>query len=425
VQKDGYVQKERDAQGYAQKQESVKKQEHGHFQRSRRNLGLLLFVPFLLFPVLDSNMYPLRMSLYAFLELLLLTELYFYKEEKQGNKKGFWLRIALLGSVVTVWRTEAVYYIVLLPLLLLYMCHIEWKDSQFGNYCNGSDSREDVEIGLNIDGKKCKRDIKRKWWKRIILYLICAVILFVPQKIGEKITSGSQYELTSVVLPLVPLVVEADRQGETELLAQIDQVVNVPLILEKAPEGKSGISMFWSEPEFQRDYSAEEFSAFKAAYYKLILKYPLVFAKERMQTFVQSTGLLENTTELFTAEGVANYDTFRTYPLTAPLSDGLRTSVIKILELRSMDSYEEKLPIADVVYSAIPAIVIILIAFVILIAKRKWKELFLVMCVLVKVPLVFLTAPSKLFMYYYSVYLFGYFLLFYVLYLYIGRKIRQ
>jgi hypothetical protein len=90
-----------------------------------------------------------------------------------------------------------------------------------------------------------------------------------------------------------------------------------------------------------------------------------------------------------------------------------------------MDSYEEKLPIADVVYSAIPAIVIILIAFVILLAKRKWKELFLVTGVLVKVPLVFLTAPSKLFMYYYSVYLFGYFLLFYALYLYTGRKIRQ
>lgn len=166
---------------------------------------------------------------------------------------------------------------------------------------------------------------------------MCTVILFVPQKLGEKITSGSQYELTSVVLPLVPLVEaahEKDTAVDRQLLAEIDKVVSVEVTLEGAREGKTGINLFWSRPDFQRSYTDKEFASFKQAYYKLILHYPAVFLKERFETFVSSTGLLENTTELFT-ESVPNYITFRQYPLSSPISDKTRTAVIKWLELRT------------------------------------------------------------------------------------------
>ena len=107
---------------------------------------------------------------------------------------------------------------------------------------------------------------------------------------------------------------------------------------------------------------------------------------------------------------------FREYPLAKPINDKIRTSVIKILELRTAHNYNEKIRMTDFVYSAIPAIVVLVIASVILLVKRKWTDLLLVLTVLAKVPLVFLTAPSRLFMYYYSVYLFGYCVLFYVIY---------
>ena len=193
--------------------------------------------------------------------------------------------------------------------------------------------------------------------------------------------------------------------------------------LEGAREGKTGINLFWSRPDFQRSYTDKEIASFKQAYYKLILRYPAVFLKERFETFVSSTGLLENTTELFT-ESVPNYITFRQYPLSSPISDKTRTAVIKGLELRTQKDYTQKLAVTDLVYSALPAVLILLVASVILLIRKKWLPLFLLLTALVKVPLVFLTAPSRLFMYYYSVYLIGYAVLFYSAFLLTQKKAK-
>lgn len=360
--------------------------EHG-----TKKMTWILLVPFLMFPVLDSNLYPLRMSLYAFLEVLLIGELFFltkrlmkgHAQDNNINNNGYWFYMTLLAAVVTVWRTEAIYYLAAYPVILL------------------------------VIGKG------RRFIKQIFVYIILFVILFVPQKIGERLTSGQQYELTGVVLPLVPLVEAAHENADAqdlELLQIIDRVVNVEVTLQGAKEGKSGINLFWGEAEFQRTYTAQEFAEFKAAYYQLIIKYPLIFLSERWNTFCDSSDLLENTTQLFTRDNVPNYETFREYPLSRPINDDLRTGVIKILELRSNDGYDIKLKITDAVYSVIPAVIILIITSVILLSKKRWTNLLLLLTVLLKVPLVFLTAPSRLFMYYYSVYLFGYCVLFYIIY---------
>ena len=137
---------------------------------------------------------------------------------------------------------------------------------------------------------------------------------------------------------------------------------------------------------------------------------------ERWQTFWNSCDLLENTTDLFVKDDVPNYETFQSYPLSGPVHDGIRTSVIKILELREKQNYNVKMPAADAVYNVVPAVLVLLGTAVFLLAKRRWTLLVLVLTVLAKVPLVFLTAPSRLFMYYYSVYLIGYCVLFYAIY---------
>lgn len=348
--------------------------------------NVMLLLPFFMFPVLDSNLYPIRMSLYAFLEVLLIAELFFMAKKQETedecvfNHKCY---ITLLAAVVTVWRTEAIYYIVAYPVVLLV-------------------------IGRG-----------KRFMKQAVIYLVVTVILFVPQKVGERLTSGQQYELTSVVLPLVQLVQAADAHGDEadrQLLEVIDQVINVEVTLRGAAEGKSGINLFWGEPQFQRVYTEKEFQAFKSAFYRLAFRYPDVFLKERWETFRDSSDLLENTTELFAREGVINYETFKKYPLSLPIHEGIRTGVIKILELRDARDYSIKLGVADFVYSAIPAIVVLTVLTTIVLARRRWTQLILLLTVLAKVPLVFLTAPSRLFMYYYSVYLFGYCVLFYLLY---------
>ena len=368
-----------------QNEGKIAKKGIGVSDKRRTACLLLLTIPFVMFPVLDSNLYPLRMSFYAFLELMLLSELYLVYRKRMisqtedgteyDDRKVIFMLVPL-AAVVTVWRTEAIYYLVFFPVLL---CLIG---------------------GL------------RRYWKQIVLYIVIFVILFAPQKIGEKMTSGDQYELTSVVLPLVPLVLKAQENGEEELLAQINLVVDTDVISRAAAEGKNGINMFWGEPDFQRSYSSDDFARFQSAYRKLIIKYPMVFLQERWQTFLESTALLENTTELFINDEVENYRQFQTYPLSHPLSDKIRTTVIKTLEIRRPSDYEEKYPITDLIYSPIPSILVLLITCVIALVRKKWIPFAVLFTALFRVPLVFLTAPSRVFMYYYSVYLIGYVVLF-------------
>lgn len=378
-------------------------------RKKRAGFAVLLSIPFFLLPVLDSNLYPMRMSMYAFLELLLLSELYRAAQASWRARRAeqeaddmtvcgagqaaetaqVTPALVCLAAVVTVWRTEAVYYLVLFPLIM-----------------------------LAIEGW-------RRCYKRILLYFMAFLILFVPQKIGEKLTSGQQYQLTSIVLPLVPLVQAAQQDGEKEILEQINLVVDTDVIERAAAQGKNGISMFWSEPDFQRtNYTAEDFAGFQSAYHRLIIKYPLVFLKERWQTFLSSTDLLEDTTQLFSDTDVENYRVFAQYPLSRPISDKIRTYVIKKLECRKNEDYKEKHPIADWLYSPLPAVVILTVILIAELLRKRWMAALLVLTACVRVPLVFLTAPSRLFMYYYSVWLIGYVLLFYIAAGYIFRHSR-
>lgn len=353
--------------------------------------GLISFIPFFFLPVLDSNLYPMRMCVYAFLELLLLVLIYrkwkrlhsqrATEPVAEDESKEGWFALCILAAVVTVWRTEAIYYFVLFPLLLV------------------------ILFVRPLDKKKLARVI--------CSYLVCALCLFVPQTVGDKLTSGNQYDLTSVVLPLVPLVAEASESGACEeQLAAIDQVINVELAIEGAKEGRSGISLFWSEPDFQRTYTDAQYQTFKRAYYELIMQFPETFLAERWECFVQSTDLLQNTTELFTADGVVNYDTFRTYPASDPIHDEVRSHVIRVLEWRDLHDYDMKKAGYGLIYSSLVPIGVLLLVWMGCLVKRKWNGFFLISLPLVKVPLVFLTAPSRLFMYYYSLYLIGYFVLF-------------
>lgn len=364
------------------------------FEKRFGKWGLLSFIPFLFFPVLDSNLYPMRMSIYAFLELVLLV-IMAEKSEKsdhdmsrntQTEKKNESLFVCIvLAAIVTVWRTEAIYYLLFFPLLLWILFAKNWS--------------------------------RKKLVQTICGYLILSLVLLVPQTVGDKLTSGNQYDLTSVVLPLVPLVEAADDSDSCqEELAAIDEVINVEVAVQGAKENKSGISLFWGNPDFQRtEYTDEEYTQFKSAYYRLILKYPTVFLQERFTCFMQSVDLLENTTELFSKKDVHNYETFRTYPLTKPLNETLRNRTICFLEWRSASDYEHKKAGYSFVYGPFLPIVILLVSWAYCLLRKKWKQFFILSLPLIKVPLIMLTAPSRLFMYYYSLYLIGYVLLFYLL----------
>lgn len=355
-----------------------------------------LLLPFLAFPVLDSNVYPMRMSVYVFLELLLAAIFLFAIWEKRTLSKGEKWAVIILTAIVTVWRTEAIYYIVWIPLIYLF---IFWKKEE---------NKEKISMAVKV--------------------VVLTVLVMLPQTLGNKMVSGDQYEITSMVLPIAPLLCEAETQGETSLMETIDKVLDTELMIDGYQNGKSGISVFWSEPLLIREnYTSAEYKEFKSAYYKLIMKYPMVFLKERTDTFFNSNGILMNTTELYDTNEVANYVEFReSYKGNHAISTGLRKTVLSILECRDLQDYNEKTSLYTIVWSVLPQLLVLLTALVISMIKRQWQVFVVLAGLLGKVPLIFLTAPSLLFMYYYGIYLTGNVVLVYGIYFLYGKyKSRQ
>lgn len=393
------------------------------FKNSDSYMIYFLYLPFCFFPVLDSNLYPMRMSLYAYLELLLLAELVLTFRETASREKTISnqniIALAILTAVVVNWRTEAIYYILAIPICFLVL---------FQN--------------------RTERKVKIRF---IIFTLTASLLLMVPQKAGEKLFyhNSHEYELTSILLPVVPLIGEiyedalsasaypasyeealeiaesdAAPKSDRQLcrLYVMDRVLDVKKAAEASQDGETGIHLYWSDSEFVREYTNEQYANFKKIYWQLVLENPGVFLKERIETFFQSADLLEDTTKLFREEGNANHEKFGQLPLSQPLQNTLRTKVISMLELRDGDDYQTKLSLYFPVYSVIPSIAAELAVLLGLLWKRKWGYALLLLSHMTKIPLIFLTAPSRLFMYYYPIYLTGYVLVTFLLVVWLERR---
>lgn len=333
-----------------------------------KKLKYILYIPFLLFPVIDSNFYPIRMSIYAFLELLFAFALFDFKYNKREIKSSHVWCLAGLAGILVCWRTESIYYVVLAPLTFLILFHKETT-------------------------KKMKKQF-------IILTLLFSGVLSSVQIMGNKIESSKEYELTSIVLPITPLVNQANQNGDTDLLKKVDLVLDVKVLLEGYKEGKSGIAMYWDESlNLKRSYTDNDFEQMKQAYYELIVKYPNVFLTERTNTFFNSTGLLNDTQNLFSKDARESYIKFReAYSYQEP---PLRSDIIKIIEFTNKET------IHNIVYSFVIQTLCLFITCFVLLIRRKWGYFFICAMICAKIPLIFLTAPSQLFMYYYSIYLIG------------------
>lgn len=343
-----------------------------------------LYIPFLAFPVIDSNFYPIRMSIYAFLEVLLIFELFSIKYEKRKITTKNILLLSLLSAIIVCWRTEAIYYMAAMPIVF-------------------------AILFIKDHGKKCVINFT-------VIMVIFSGALTSVQLLGNKATSGNEYDITSVVLPITPLVATAEQNGDSQILEKIDKVLSTDVITKGYKDGRTGISLFWdtSLGLVRSDYTNEDYSEFKAAYYELIKKYPLVFLKERWNTFINSNGILSETQNLYTDDVYAMHR--ETYNIKN--EPPFRKSLIKLLEFIDYDTLH------NIVYSFVIQLVVLVLVCIILLFKGQWGYAFLAGCICAKVPLIFLTAPSMLFMYYYSVYLAGNLLIWVIITLWIKNFAR-
>lgn len=355
-----------------------------HFLKKSK-LTYLLMIPFLLLPVIDNNFYPMRTSLYAYLELLFI----FYIVHKVIFKiKINWMHIMFLASLTVIlanWRSESIYYIILAPFIILVAFH-----------------------------KLC--DLKKKLIYTILAIGLSLAVLTIQNHGAEKIY-GQKYILTSVINPLSMMLQHdlEDNEETNDILNNIDKVMSVDIL--KDNPSPYGINAFYVKGLVRENTTDEDYHRFKKSYVKLVLNNLDVFIKYRLETLLATSGQypdirinIYDSSSIFDVNetnqhGNSTYEKFNQYPLTKPLFLELRKKGIRWLESRDISNIEKATATYGIYYNLIPIFIglLILLGFMI-IRKSKLFTLY-ILGLLLKFLLIFVTAPAKLFMYYFPIYL--------------------
>jgi len=228
------------------------------------------------------------------------------------------------------------------------------------------------------------------------------------------------YNVTATVEVSAKLIREAQKRNENiDLLKKMDKVIKVPMILDN-PD-KSGITLFW-QGLMRANYTEEEFNEYMSAYYKLCLKYPKTFIEQRIEEFLITTGMMKGEEGNILKDSSSGFDdidenTNTPYSqlikiggnIQRPINKELRKKVIRFLEGREQNDFSEVTAICIVFWNVIPPMIgIIGMCAYTLIKKKKIIISMILAIPLMKFVLVFITAPSSYFMYYFSEYLIGY-----------------
>jgi hypothetical protein len=361
----------------------------------------LMYIPFLLPAIIDNNLFPLRMSIYSFLVLLFFTNLIFMFRERS---KITWFNIffwCLLITVIASWRSEAIYYVLLAPIVILLIF---------------------------------RKDIGFK--KVIILFLITLIFTSSINHIqsrGIKIISNDTYKLTGILEPLAALMkTELKGNDLNKHLANIDKVVDVELL-----KTHGGMDAAFYQGGLRQNYTDKDYNNMLKSFAYLTLNNILPVFKSRLNVFMEASGYkskpdstILNSSELF--KMVYPYDQipyikgFISNKWNKPLNLELREKTIKILENRRLDNYYIPIPLYSVFYNVIPSIFIMLFFIIYYLFKRVWGIASLFILILGVFPLIFFTTPAPYFMYYIPIYLCGYvYLTFFIISICMKRKVSN
>ena len=376
-------------------------------KNSSKIAKFLLFVPFLLPPVLDYALYPLRTTLYAYSVVLLLFVMIKSVYTHHVSKTDI---ILLCTSAIlsTSWRSEGLCFLLIVPIFLLYCL-----------------AKKQLQIHTAF------------------LSFVAIVFGFLSINSLQNASLGPQlerdYKIVATARLIGPLVREAAKDpANHETLSDIDKLVDVNYILDR-PERASEELIY--EGAYREGYSEEEYQNYFKAFLALIIKYPKPILKNSLKYFMISTGtsaVLNDTTilaryydddlykELSERHNIASltpskisdeYHNAKTFiseggSSIQPISIELRNAVICLLENRAVGNYYYFTPFAVIFWNEIIPMIFITILTIILLIRKKFMLGFIVSSIFIKTAIVFITAPIPLHMYYYPEYLFGYIIFF-------------
>lgn len=348
---------------------------------------IILWIPFLLPPVIDSALYPLRPILYSYVLVLLICIMVECVLEQRISKLQAVFLVVLL-IVGASWRSEGVYILMMTIAYFWYLARrkmINWKWAV-------------VAIVTVFGG----------WW-----------LIRSFENTALNTWHQNSYKVSATIEVAVPLARRAYNEGGNEAeLEAIDRLVDLEFAM--LHDDWSGESIYWSEG-MRNDYTGQEILDYMKAVIKLGLKYPDEVVSNRFEEFAVTSALVDDRSNMIW-DTTSNYDEetwrqrildFRALGgrLMQPWNAKLRSAVIRILEGRNVDDYNDTIPTYPIFWNLLIPMLAILIVVIILFVKKKWAVGLIIGSLFIKSAIVFVTAPGVYHMYYFAEYLLGYILL--------------
>ena len=328
-----------------------------------------LFLPFILFPVIDSNMFPLRCSLIAWIFLYCMVDFYVCGKNKAFSFTHSVITVGLY-ALVCVWKME---YICTLPFFFIMFL-------------------------ISQDNK----------WKKAITFIgsfgVYFFVFSLPQIFFKP---DDNYLLTTIMTPLSEIVSE-HMDDYDESLEKEWQLLDDCFSLERLQETTTGMDTPVVLYEVGYIGEKEETELVKAGL-KICMHYWKDFLRNRINVYTYTNGFVENAVNYGCAylnvvvNGTDLYHGH--FRFTDIGNERLRDKVIAFFACRSQNDFVSTNFMFPLFYNCTFATFILLMVMVIHIINKKIMEVLADISLLLLEFVVFLLAPAVFFMYYIPFYL--------------------
>lgn len=336
-----------------------------HFQFQSKYTYLLL-VPFLFPSYIDNNLFPFKLPLYSYIELLLFCSIIFkYLSKSEINYKNIFCW-SILTAIVASWRTESVFLIIAIPILLVILFYKQLKIKQV--------------ISL------------------ILITSLCSgwIMHIQNKEIGAE---KSKYMLTGIIAPLSAILkTDFKTNDKTRDLQVISNVIDIDSML------RSDWMLAFFEKGMIKNTDKKSIDELFKVYIKLVIYNLPEFLKERTLTFYNSTF----NTMSGNINGFNSVAYIPTEFTNKPINSNLRLITIELLECRKHSNNDQPTLLFNFFYNPIISFFLFIIFAAIGIYKRSKLLFFIPSLLLIQTIFTILTSPSYLFMYYLPIYICGY-----------------
>ncbi len=336
-------------------------------------------------PPLLTHLYSgFRMGICCYLETLLCVLLIYYA--KEGISRKALCGISALTVLVSAWRTENGYYVILLSILLVYRF---WKAGKV----------------RRIEG--------------LIAVALCGTLVILINRYNTYRVGTDDYLLYSTLFPMQCLIVKDELTKEEEVA--VDRVIDVDVI-RKYPDYNPLYLCTFDDGALRKGYTKEDLNGYLSAYIHSAIKHPVTVLRMMWHMFCRSAGVvcedgktLQRTPalnsvgsayDIYKPDTASSFDiTFLNVdvPLKYPIDEGLRIAVIRFLQC--VDDQDRCTAPYFLFWNVLFSFIFAIISLIFSLRNKDLMAVFIILSLFGRAAVVFASAEAPYIMYYLSIYL--------------------